>query len=89
VGEDVALRGRFRVARVYRDNSLPGLFYADADYEAGDAYHRQPGAQVTIDQKREEKQSGLDVHPFVEGYGFAESDKRTGAGGRAGVRVEF
>jgi hypothetical protein len=49
----------------------------------------QRGAQVTVDQKREEKASGLAVHPFVEGYGFAESDKRTGAGGRAGLRVEF
>ena len=49
----------------------------------------QPGSQVTVDQKREEKPSGLGVHPFVEGYGFAESDKRTGAGGRAGLRVEF
>ncbi len=49
----------------------------------------QRGAQVTVDQKREEKASGLAVHPFVEGYGFVESDKRTGAGGRAGLRVEF
>ncbi len=49
----------------------------------------QRGSQVTVDQKREEKPSGLGVHPFVEGYGFAESDKRTGAGGRAGLRVEF
>ena len=49
----------------------------------------QPGAQVTIDQKREEKQSGLEVHPFVEGYGFAESDDRKGGGAKAGVRVDF
>ncbi len=49
----------------------------------------QPGAQVTVDQKREEKKSGIDVSPFVEGYGFAESDNRKGVGGKAGVRVEF
>ncbi|MBI4970544.1 MAG: hypothetical protein HZB37_06265 [Planctomycetes bacterium] len=49
----------------------------------------QPGAQVTIDQKREEKKSGLEIHPFVEGYGFAESDDRKGVGGKAGVRVDF
>ena len=49
----------------------------------------QPGAQVTIDQKREEKKSGLEVHPFVEGYGFAESDDRKGVGAKAGVRVDF
>lgn len=49
----------------------------------------QPGAQVTIDQKREEKKSGLKIHPFVEGYGFAESDDRKGVGGKAGVRVDF
>ncbi len=49
----------------------------------------QSGSKVTVDQKHEEKCSGLGVHPFVEGYGFAESDKRTGAGGRAGLRVEF
>jgi len=49
----------------------------------------QPGARVTVDQKREEKKSGVDVSPFVEGYGFAESDNRKGVGGKAGVRVEF
>lgn len=27
--------------------------------------------------------------PFVEGYGFTESDGRTGIGGRAGGRLEF
>ena len=48
----------------------------------------QPGAQVTVDQKREEK-PGIEVSPFVEGYGFAESDNRKGVGGKAGVRVEF
>jgi hypothetical protein len=49
----------------------------------------QQGAQVTIDQKREEKKPGIEVIPFVEGYGFAESDNRKGVGGKAGVRVEF
>ena len=49
----------------------------------------QPGSQVTIDQKREEKKSGIEIHPFVEGYGFAESDDRKGVGGKAGVRVDF
>ena len=48
----------------------------------------QPGAQVTIDQKQEKK-SGVEIHPFVEGYGFAESDDRRGVGGKAGVRVDF
>jgi len=48
----------------------------------------QPGSQVTIDQKQEKK-SGVEVHPFVEGYGFAESDNRKGVGGKAGVRVDF
>ena len=49
----------------------------------------QPGAQVTIDQKREEKKPGIEVRPFVEGYGFAESDDRKGVGAKAGVRVDF
>ena len=49
----------------------------------------QPGAQVTIDQEKEEKKSGIEVSPFVEGYGFVESDERKGAGAKAGVRVEF
>jgi len=49
----------------------------------------QPGSQVTIDQKREEKKLGIEVHPFVEGYGFAESDDRKGVGAKGGVRVEF
>lgn len=49
----------------------------------------QPGAQVTVDQKKEEKKSGIKVSPFVEGYGFAESDDRKGIGGKAGVRIEF
>jgi hypothetical protein len=49
----------------------------------------QPGSQVTIDQEREEKKPGIEVRPFVEGYGFAESDDRKGVGGKAGVRVDF
>jgi hypothetical protein len=49
----------------------------------------QPGSQVTLDQKKEEKKPGIEVSPFVEGYGFAESDDRKGVGARAGVRVEF
>ncbi|MBI5050548.1 MAG: hypothetical protein HZC11_06715 [Nitrospirae bacterium] len=49
----------------------------------------QPGAQVTVDQKREEKKPGVEVHPFVEGYGFAESDNRKGVGAKAGVQVNF
>ena len=48
----------------------------------------QSGAQVTVDQKKQEK-LGIEVSPFVEGYGFAESDNRKGVGGKAGVRVEF
>lgn len=48
----------------------------------------QPGSQVTIDQKQEKK-SGVEVNPFVEGYGFVESNKRIGAGGRVGLRAEF
>ena len=49
----------------------------------------QTGSQVTIDQKREEKKPGIEVRPFVEGYGFAESDDRKGVGAKAGVRVDF
>lgn len=49
----------------------------------------QPGSQVTVDQKRQEKKSGIEVSPFVEGYGFVESDERKGVGAKAGVRVEF
>ena len=44
---------------------------------------------MTVDQKKQEKKSGFDISPFVEGYGFAESDNRKGAGVKAGVRVEF
>ncbi len=48
----------------------------------------EPGSQVTVDQKREEKKR-FSVHPFVEGYGFAESDDRKGVGAKGGVRVDF
>jgi len=47
----------------------------------------QSGSHVSL-TKREDKK-GITVTPFIEGYGFAESDKRTGAGARAGVRVDF
>jgi hypothetical protein len=49
----------------------------------------QPGAQVTVDQKKEEKKSGIEAHPFVEGYGFIESDNRRGIGAKAGIRINF
>jgi hypothetical protein len=49
----------------------------------------QSGAQVTVDQKKEEKKPGIEVRPFIEGYGFAESDDRKGVGAKAGVRVDF
>ncbi len=49
----------------------------------------QPGANVTIEQKKEEKKSGIEISPFVEGFGFAESNDRKGVGARAGVRVDF
>ena len=35
------------------------------------------------------EKEGISVNPFVEGYGFAETDKRVGAGVRAGVKIEF
>jgi len=49
----------------------------------------QPGAHVTVDQKKEEKKPGIEINPFVEGYGFVESDERKGVGARAGMRVNF
>lgn len=49
----------------------------------------QSGAQVTVDQKKEEKKPGIEVSPFIEGYGFVESDERKGVGAKAGVRVDF
>ena len=48
----------------------------------------QSGAHVTVDQKKEEK-SHFGIRPFVEGYGFAESDEHRGVGGRAGLRLDF
>ena len=49
----------------------------------------QSGAQVTVDQKREVNKSSIEISPFVEGYGFVESDHRKGLGSKAGLRVEF
>ena len=49
----------------------------------------QSGSHVNIEQKKEEKKSGISVSPFVEGYGFAESDDRKGVGAKAGIRVDF
>jgi hypothetical protein len=49
----------------------------------------QSGSHVNIEQKKEEKKSGVSVNPFVEGYGFAESDDRKGVGAKAGIRVDF
>ncbi len=47
----------------------------------------EAGSRVSL-IRREEK-GGITVTPFIEGYGFAESDKRTGAGAKAGVRIDF
>ena len=53
-----------------------------------------PGSTVTYAPQQAQKQEvkkrpwWLSI-PFVEGYGFAESDGRTGVGGRAGGRLEF
>jgi len=50
----------------------------------------QPGSHVTvIEEKKKENKKLFSLHPFAEGYGFAESDSRKGVGARAGVRVEF
>ena len=49
----------------------------------------QAGSHVKIEQKREDKKSGVSISPFVEGYGFAESNDRKGIGAKAGVRVDF
>jgi len=53
-----------------------------------------PGSHITYapqqSQKQEVKKRPWWIPiPFVEGYGFAESDGRTGIGGRAGGRLEF
>ena len=47
----------------------------------------ETGSHVTYQVKKEKE--GISVSPFVEGYGFAETDKRVGAGVRAGVRIDF
>ena len=49
----------------------------------------QSGSHVKIEQKKEEKKSGISVSPFVEGYGFAESNDRKGVGAKAGIRMDF
>lgn len=49
----------------------------------------QSGSHVKIEQKQEAKKSSISVSPFVEGYGFAESNDRKGVGVKAGVRVDF
>lgn len=50
----------------------------------------QPGSQVTvIEEKKKETKKLFALHPFVEGYGFAESDGRNGFGAKAGIRMEF
>lgn len=50
----------------------------------------QPGSQVTvIEEKKKETKKLFALHPFVEGYGFTESDGRNGFGAKAGIRMEF
>lgn len=50
----------------------------------------QPGSQVTIvEEKKKETKKLFALHPFIEGYGFAESDGRNGFGAKAGIRMEF
>ncbi len=50
----------------------------------------QSGSQVTVvEEKKKEMKKFFNIRPFVEGYGFVESDNRKGAGGRAGIRVDF
>lgn len=50
----------------------------------------QPGSQVNlVEDKKKETKKLFALHPFIEGYGFAESDKRTGFGAKAGIRMEF
>jgi len=50
----------------------------------------QPGSQVTlIEEKKKEAKKLFTLHPFIEGYSFAESDGRQGFGGKAGIRLEF
>jgi len=50
----------------------------------------QSGSQVTVvEEKKKETKKFFSIHPFVEGYGFVESDERKGAGAKAGVRIDF
>ncbi len=50
----------------------------------------QPGSQVTlVEDKNKENKKLFALHPFIEGYGFTESDGRNGFGGKAGIRIEF
>jgi hypothetical protein len=50
----------------------------------------QPGSQVTVvEDKKKETKRPFNLHPFIEGYGFAESDGRNGFGAKAGIRMEF
>ncbi|RJP27382.1 MAG: hypothetical protein C4533_07950 [Candidatus Omnitrophota bacterium] len=50
----------------------------------------QPGSQVTVvEEKKKEAKKLFRPQPFIEGYGFVESDGRNGLGGRLGIRIEF
>lgn len=49
----------------------------------------QPGSYVKVEEKKDKPDSRFSMKPFIEGYGFAESDKRTGFGAKAGIRLEF
>ena len=49
----------------------------------------QSGSHVKIEQKKVEEKAGVSISPFVEGYGFAESNDRKGVGAKAGIRVDF
>jgi len=49
----------------------------------------QSGSHVTVEERKEEKKKWFSIHPFLEGYGFVESDDRKGVGGKAGIRVDF
>jgi len=52
-----------------------------------------PGSHITYapqqSQKQEKKHPWWLPAPFIEGYGFAESDGRTGIGAKGGLRLEF
>jgi len=50
----------------------------------------QSGSRVTvIEEKKKESKKFFALHPFVEGYGFVESDGRNGFGAKAGIKIEF